>query len=416
MTAGREAGATNPDTVEGKLSSEPLFPYRQPTGEGILPWQEIVDFVNSGKIRAPKEFAEDQIQPASIDLRLGNEAYRVRASFLPGKSTTLLNKAIANGMLNSTMDISSPSLLEPNAIYVIPLMETLALPPDVFAIANPKSTTGRLDIFTRLITEHGDEFERVKRGYNGKLYLEVVSQTFPIVVQAGMRLNQLRFGRGKFAVAGDARLKQLDQDALLVDSDDDTAQAGLINRGLRITVDLQGDGSDVVAYRAKKFSPPIDFGKVNFYDVTEYWSPIYRNEKLQYIFEPGEFYILASKQRVRVPADLAAEMLPYDLATQEFRVHYAGFFDPGFGYGRQGEIPGTKAVLEVRANQIPILLEDGQFVGRLNYYNMSAIPEKVYGGLIGSSYQQQGLALSKQFKCEGRSNVTAAQAVAAAQS
>ena len=397
------------------MTSEPLFPYRQPTGEGILPWQEIVEFVNSGKIRAPKEFAEEQIQPASIDLRLGNEAYRVRASFLPGKSTTLLNKAVANGMLNSTMDISSPTLLEPNAIYVIPLMETLALPPDVFAIANPKSTTGRLDIFTRLIAEHGDEFERVKRGYNGKLYLEVVSQTFPIIVQAGMRLNQLRFGRGKFAVAGDARLKQLDQDALLVDSDEDNAQAGLINRGLRITVDLQGNGSDIVAYRAKKFSPPIDLGKVNFYDVAEYWSPIYRNEKLQHIFEPGEFYILASKQRVRVPADLAAEMLPYDLATQEFRVHYAGFFDPGFGYGRQGEIPGTKAVLEVRANQIPILLEDGQFVGRLNYYNMSAIPEKVYGGAIGSSYQQQGLALSKQFKHEGQCSPAPAPAVAAAQ-
>ncbi len=395
------------------MTSETLFPYRQPNGEGILPWQEIVEFVDSGKIRAPREFADDQIQPASIDLRLGNEAYRVRASFLPGKSSTLLDKAIANGMLNSTVDISSPSVLEPNAIYVIPLMETLALPPDVFAIANPKSTTGRLDIFTRLITEHGDEFERVKRGYNGKLYLEVVSQTFPIIVQAGMRLNQLRFGRGKFAVAGDARLKQLGQDALLVDSDDDSAQAGLINRGLRFTIDLQGDASGVVAYRAKKFSPPIDLGKVNFYDVDEYWSPIHRNEKQQHIFEPGEFYILASKQRVRVPADLAAEMLPYDLATQEFRVHYAGFFDPGFGYGRQGEIPGTKAVLEVRANQIPILLEDGQFVGRLNYYNMSAIPEKVYGGSIGSSYQQQGLALSKQFKRERRNDSAPVQLVAA---
>jgi len=398
------------------LTSEPLFPYRQPSGEGILPWQEIVDFVNNGKIRAPKEFADDQIQPASIDLRLGNEAHRVRASFLPGRSATLLNKAAANGMLNSTMDISSPALLEPNAIYVIPLMETLALPPDVFAIANPKSTTGRLDIFTRLITEHGDEFERVKRGYNGRLYLEVVSQTFPIIVQAGMRLNQLRFGRGRLAVAGDARLKQLDQGALLVDPDDDAAQAGLINRGLRFSVDLEGDGSEIVAYRAKKFSPPIDLGRVNFYDAAEYWSPVYRNAKLQHIFEPGEFYILASKQRVRVPADLAAEMMPYDLATQEFRVHYAGFFDPGFGYGRQGEIPGTKAVLEVRANQIPILLEDGQFVGRLNYYNMSATPEKVYGGSIGSSYQQQGLALSKQFKCDGRSNFAEAQAVAASQS
>ena len=167
-----------------------------------------------------------------------------------------------------------------------------------------------------------------------------------------------------------------------------------------MTVDLAGNSSDVVAYQAKRFSPPIDLSRINFYDVADFWQPIYKNEKRQYILVPGEFYILASKQRVRIPADLAAEMLPYDLATQEFRVHYAGFFDPGFGFGRDGEIPGTRAVLEVRANEMPILLEDDQFVGRLNYYDMSAKPSKVYGGTIGSNYQQQGLALAKQFKLE----------------
>ncbi|MGB6745405.1 MAG: 2'-deoxycytidine 5'-triphosphate deaminase, partial [Terracidiphilus sp.] len=228
-------------------------------------------------------------------------------------------------------------------------------------------------------------------------YIEVVSQSFPIIVQAGMTLNQLRFGRGKFIVAGDAKLKQLDQDALLVDADESTGRFD-IDRGLRITVDLAGNGSEIVAYQANRCSPPIDLSKINYYDVADFWRPIYRNEKTQYILEPGEFYILASKQRVRVPADLAAEMLPYDLATQEFRVHYAGFFDPGFGYGRDGEISGTRAVLEVRASEMPILLEDDQFVGRLNYYSMSAKPSKVYGGAIGSSYQQQGLALAKQFK------------------
>jgi len=279
-------------------------------------------------------------------------------------------------------------------------MESLNLPSDVYGIANPKSTTGRLDIFTRLITEHGDEFERVRRGYRGELFVEVISQSFPIIVQAGMSLNQLRFGRGKFIVAGDAKLKQLDQDDLLIDADESSGRFD-IDRGLRVTVDLAGNGSDVVAYQAKRFSPPIDLSRINYYDVADFWQPIYKNDKRQYILEPGEFYILASKQRVRVPADLAAEMLPYDLATQEFRVHYAGFFDPGFGYGRDGEIPGTRAVLEVRAtNEMPILLEDDQFVGRLNYYNMSAKPSKVYGGTIGSNYQQQGLALAKQFKRE----------------
>jgi dCTP deaminase len=380
------------------LASNSLFPDRRPGGEGILPSQEIRHFIETGIVRSPGEIADDQIQPSSIDLRLGHEGYRVRASFLSGKSTTLLNKAAANGMLIETIDISSPTLLERGAVYIIPLMESLALASDIYGIANPKSTTGRLDIFTRLITEFGDEFERVPRGYSGKLYIEVVSQTFPIVVQSGMRLNQLRFGRGRVAAAGDARLRQLDQDDPLIEADE--SRQAKIDRGLRLTVDLQGNSSGVVGYMANKFSPPIDLGKIDYYDIAEFWNPIYRNEKLQCILSPGEFYILASKQRVRVPPEFAAELLPYDLASQEFRVHYAGFFDPGFGYGIEGEIPGTRAVLEVRASQMPILLEDDQFVGRLNYFNMAAKPDKVYGGSIGSSYQQQGLALSKQFKQE----------------
>ena len=379
------------------MSAQSLFPERLPTGDGILPSQEILDFVKTGIISADPEIGEDQIQPASIDLRLGRRAYRVRASFLPGRSTTLLNKATDKGLLTAELDITGPTLIEPNVIYIIPLIESLALPSDVYGISNPKSTTGRLDIFTRLITEHGDEFERVRKGYHGDLYIEVISHSFPIIVQAGMTLNQLRFGRGIAEVAQDAELKQLDQEALLIDADESSGRFD-IDRGLRITVDLSGNGSDIVAYQAKRFSPPVDLGKIDHYEVADFWLPIYRNEKRQYILEPGAFYILASRQRVRVPANLAAEMLPYDLSTQEFRVHYAGFFDPGFGFGRDGEIPGTRAVLEVRANEMPILLEDDQFVGRLNYFTMSAKPTKVYGGAIGSNYQQQGLALAKQFK------------------
>jgi dCTP deaminase len=371
---------------------------RRPTGEGILPSQDILEFVQTGKIQAAHAIGEGQIQPSSIDLRLGTEAYRIRASFLPGRSSTLLAKARDKGLITAELDIAQPTLLEVNVIYIIPLMESLDLPPDVFGIANPKSTTGRLDIFTRLITEHGDEFERVPRGYKGRLYLEIISQSFPIVVQAGMALNQLRFGRGRLIAAGDARLRQLDLTAQLIDPDGDASERFNIDRGLRVTVDLNGIGSDIVAYQARHFTAPIDLSRIDHYDVAEFWTPIYKNEKRQYILEPKEFYILASKERIRVPADLAAEMLPYDLATQEFRVHYAGFFDPGFGYGMNGEIPGTRAVLEVRANEMPILLEDDQFVGRLNYYNMSARPAKVYGGGIGSNYQQQGLALAKQFR------------------
>lgn len=380
------------------MASNSLFSARLANGAGILPSQELHDFVSTGKISCTNAHIDDeQVQPASIDLRLSHEAYRVRASFLPGQATTLLNKATANGMLEETLDIANPTRLEPNRIYIIPLMESLSLPADVYGIANPKSTTGRLDIFTRLITEYGDEFDRVHRGYKGRLYIEVLSQTFPILIQAGMKLNQLRFGRGRHGVVGEDRLKQLGQRDFLIDADEDIGPP-TINRGLRVTVDLQGNGSEVVAYQAKKSSSPIDLNRMNHYEIDEFWTPIRRNEKLQCILEPGEFYILASKQRVRVPPDLAAEMLPYDLATQEFRVHYAGFFDPGFGYGANGEISGTRAVLEVRASQMPILLEDDQFVGRLNYFNMAAKPDKVYGGRIGSSYQGQGLALSKQFK------------------
>jgi dCTP deaminase len=379
------------------LASNPLFNDRTPTGEGILPSQEIFDLVQTGKICSPtRDITEDQIQPSSIDLRLSNEAHKVRASFLPGRSTTLLNKAKANGMLVETVDISDGALFEPGDIYIIPLMETLDLPSNVYGIANPKSSTGRLDIFTRLITEFGDEFDRVRTGYHGgKLYIEVISQTFPIVVRAGMKLNQLRFGRGRRGVVGEDRLRELDQSSFLIQPDEETGQA-TIDRGLRLHVDLQGNGSGIIGYQAKKKASPIDLDLIDHYEVADFWIPIDKGSEC--ILEPGEFYILASKERVRVPPDLAAEMLPYDLATQEFRVHYAGFFDPGFGYGREGEIPGTRAVLEVRANEMPILLEDDQFVGRLNYFNMSEKPNKVYGGLIGSNYQQQGLTLSKQFK------------------
>jgi dCTP deaminase len=381
-----------------ELAPETLFPTRHPGGKGILPSQEIRDLVNTGIISATRDIADEQIQPASIDLRLSDRAHRIQASFLPSRSTTLLNKATSSGMLIDTLDISHPTLLEPKVIYIIPLMETLALPQDVYGVANPKSTTGRLDIFTRLITEHGDEFERVREGYSGRLYIEVVSQTFPIVVRAGMRLNQLRFVRGKVSAVGDSALRQLEENSLFI-ADEEMGQA-TVDRGVRITVDLQGNGSGVVAYQAKKKCPPIDLDQINHYEVADYWLPIQRSQNLQLILQPSEFYILTSKQRLRVHPDRAAEMLPYDLSTQEFRVHYAGFFDPGFGYGANGEIEGTKAVLEVRASEVPILLEDDQFVGRLNYFAMSEVPDKVYGGPIGSSYQKQGLTLAKQFRKE----------------
>jgi dCTP deaminase len=391
------------------ISHRPLFPeiYDHEGRNGILPWQEIRRLVEIGRISAIPEVSDSQIQPASIDLRLGQRAYRVQASFLRGRSATLLTKV--HELLHSTIDLTQPTppLLEPGAVYIIPLLERLRLPSDIRGVANPKSTTGRLDVLTRLITECGDEFDHVPKEYSGELYVEVSSRTFPIRVRAGMTLNQLRFVRGTSARLGSGNLRELAKEQrLLYDAEGSTAVREHIGDGVEITVDLEGDGcSDIVAYKAKGSRRPIELDKINYYDPAEFWEAIPKPRDSRIVLETSGFYLLASKKRVRVPLDHAAEMVAHDPSMGEFRVHYAGFFDPGFGYGANGEIQGTKAVLEVRAYEVPILLEDNDLVGRLHYYPMAQVPDRVYGASIGSSYQQQGLALSKQFKRSvGQSN------------
>jgi dCTP deaminase len=384
---------------------------------GILPSQEIKELIRNGKIRSGVEIADGQIQPASMDLRLGTIAYRIQASFLPGRSSTITTRI--KDLCLAEIDLSKPALLEKGAVFIVPLVESLALPSDVGGKANPKSTTGRLDIFTRLITDGGLEFERVPTGYRGDLYVEIVSRTFPIVVGAGTKLNQLRFVRGT-PPSGDGVLEQLAEREHLIyyDNGDGPAQAlvergldklvpqrgadappqAIIDRGLRTTTDLEGSGtSSIVAYKARKHCPPVDLSKVAAHNAAQFWDPIPGAKSGRLVLDPGDFYLLGSKERFCVPPGWAAEMEPFDQSIGDFSVHYAGFFDPGFGYGQSGEIKGTKAVLEVRAHEVPILLEDGQIVGRLVYHRMANVPDKLYGQAIGSSYQQQGLALSKQF-------------------
>ena len=384
-----------------------LFPeiYDPPGENGILPWQDIIRMVRTGRISASPDIPDSQIQPASIDLRLGRQAYRVRASFLRGRSKTLLTKV--NEMLDGdspTIDLTSatPAVLEPGVVYIVPLLEKLRLPEDIHGIANPKSTTGRLDIFTRLITECGDEFDRVPKGYSGELYVEISSRTFPIRLRSGMRLNQLRFVRGNSGPLNDTSLRDLAKQHPLVCDTNGTPAKNQIRNGVEITVDLMGgSSSDIVAYKAKhdRSNPLIiELDRVNYYQPTDFWQAFPRPDDGRIVLDPGGFYLLASKKRVSIPLDHAAEMIAHDPNMGEFRVHYAGFFDPGFGFGNNGEILGTKAVLEVRAYEVPILLEDDHLVGRLNYYRMAAAPGRVYGLSIGSSYQQQGLALSKQFR------------------
>jgi dCTP deaminase len=362
----------------------------EPFATGILPSQAIRTLIDTGKIISNEPIFDSQIQPASIDLRLGKIAYQVRASFLPGQST--IERKIRD-LLIRQVSLEDSAVFAPNSVFIVPLVERLALPADVSGKANPKSTTGRLDIFTRLITEPGREFEWVPKGYKGSLYLEIVSRTFPIVLRAGMKLNQLRLVRGNPPVT-DGMLARLAEKERLVYEDDENPIGPQIQRGLSVSVDLQGNGSNIVAYRAKRNTPPVDLDKVNCYDSGEFWDIIRTPASKTLILNPHDFYILASWERIAVPPNYAAEMVPFDPSIGEFRIHYAGFFDPGFGHG----VNGTKAVLEVRAHEVPILLEDRQLVGKLIYHKMARKPDKIYGPSIGSSYQQQGLTLSKQFK------------------
>ena len=382
------------------MSNLELFSGLEPLATGILPSQTIRSYVfgDTRRIISPVPIDDDQIQPASIDLRLGHEAFQVSASFLPGHAT--IGRKI-NDLLIRRISLDGSAVFEPRSVFIVPLIESLRLPSDVSGKANPKSTTGRLDIFTRLITETATEFESVPKGYSGPLYLEVVSRTFPVRVRSGMKLNQLRFIRGN-PPTSDGRLARLAEKVNLAYDDDASPIDPRIERGLSVSVDLEGNGSSIIAYKAKRAIHPVDLAidldKVDWYNVGEFWDIVPVSPTKDHTLQPGDFYILASRERIRVPPAYAAEMVPFDPSFGEFRVHYAGFFDPGFGFGIEGEISGTKAVLEVRAHELPILLEDGQLVGKLIYHKMAQTPDKVYGRSIGSSYQQQGLALSKQFK------------------
>ncbi|MCH7793751.1 MAG: 2'-deoxycytidine 5'-triphosphate deaminase, partial [Proteobacteria bacterium] len=286
-------------------------------------------------------------------------------------------------------------VLERGCVYIVPLMESLRLSKRDSGVANPKSSTGRLDVFTRLITDHGAEFDRVRPGYEGPLYAEISPRTFSILARRGSRLNQLRLRRGAPTV-GEAALKRLNEEVRLVHTDAGTEN--FAEGKVTLTVDLKGDSStEFIGYKARKHTALIDIDKTNHYDAADFWEPIYARADRAIILDPDDFHILASREAITVPPDHAAEMVAYDTLVGEFRVHYAGFFDPGFGYEVEGA-PGTRAVLEVRSHEVPFVIEHGQTMGRLVYERLTGVPDKIYGAGIGSSYQRQGLTLSKHFK------------------
>jgi dCTP deaminase len=370
------------------------MPNENEIAKGVLPSQTLEKMAVSGQIRSRIPVQPDQIQPSSVDLRLGSEAFRVRASFLASGTATITSKLDQYRL--HTLDLKRTAVLEKGCVYIVPLQEELALPPHISGKANPKSSTGRLDIFTRLITDEGSQFEIVPAGYHGRLFAEVVPRTFSIVVREGDRLSQLRLFQGDYAPS-DALLRELENEEPLVYLEDETRGEAKIQNGLRLSVDLVGDGSGVIGYRARKHAPLIDLSRVQHYALDEFWDPIRANENHTLILDPEDFYILASRERVRIPAQCAAEMVPFDATIGEFRIHYAGFFDPGFGYGT-GDINGTRAVLEVRSHEVPFIMEHGQVVASLVFERLLERPRVLYGEGIGSSYQRQGLKLSKHFR------------------
>ncbi|SDR54884.1 dCTP deaminase [Rhizobiales bacterium GAS113] len=354
---------------------------------GILPGHEIEALAERGAITAERPFVPGQIQPASLDLRLGRRAYRVRASFLPGPQRSVEERLTALGL--HEIDLEHGAVLETNTVYVAEIEERLALPPSLSAAANPKSSTGRLDVFTRIIADRTDRFDLISQGYAGKLYAEVSPRTFPVLARRGSRLAQLRLRSGE-ARLDDSELADLHARETLV-----AGRSPSISAGIAVSIDLAGP-SQIIGYRAKNHTGLIDVDRVGAYDAWDFWDPLTARDGTL-VLDPGQFYILASKEAVHVPPDYAAEMTPFDPLVGEFRVHYAGFFDPGFGHAAAGG-HGSRAVLEVRSRDVPFILEDGQTVARLVYERLSAPPKTLYGSDLGSHYQAQGLKLSKHFR------------------
>ncbi len=361
----------------------------KPPDGGILPAQAIRRLIEAGAILPASPVAPGQVQPASIDLRLGDIAYRVRASFLPGPGEDVTRKL--RELTLHVFDLAEGAVLETGCVYVVPLLEALALPGDVSAAANPKSSTGRLDVFTRVIADGVDAFDTVPRGYKGRLYAEICPQTFPVVVRRGSYLSQLRFRTGDPTESDDTLRALHAAQRLVAGGVEDIAG------GIALSVDLGGAGGGLVGYRAKRHTGLVDVDKPGVCAIADYWERIEHHGQTRLILDPDQFYILASKEAVHVPPTHAAEMMPFNPLVGEFRVHYAGFMDPGFGHAAAGG-DGARVVLEVRSHKVPFVLEDGQVIGRLVYERMTEVPDVLYGAGLHSNYQAQGLKLSKHFR------------------
>jgi dCTP deaminase len=358
--------------------------------QGIFPARLIERLAETGAIRVEQPFDADQVQPASLDLRLGDTAFRVRSSFLPGPDHSVLERIGALKL--HEIDLRQGAVLERGCVYLVPLQEALALPAAVSAAANPKSSTGRLDVFTRVIGDRARGFDILPGGYAGPLYLEISPRTFPILVRTGSRLSQMRFRSGDTRLSAAEHRALHASDTLVYDANTD------VGEGVALSIDLKGEGRHgLIGFRSKRHTAVVDVDKKAALDVLDFWEPITNRGSDELILDPDEFYILVSREAVHVPPTHAAEMVPFDPLVGEFRVHYAGFFDPGFGHSAAGG-SGSRAVLEVRSREVPFLLGHGQTIGRLIYEKLAEPPDRLYGAGLGSNYQAQSLKLSKHFK------------------
>ncbi len=366
--------------------------------DGILSSSQIAHAIDNGVINLASPPLEGQIQPASLDLRLGKRVWRIRASFLPGHGVSVAEKLKTIAM--HEIDLTQDAVLEKGCVYIAELEESLNLPDGLSGFANPKSSTGRLDVFTRMITDGATEFESAAPGYQGPLYAEISPRTFSILVRRGSRLSQLRFRQGASKI-DDTDMQRLQDEIGLVHG------GGLngadIRDGVPLSVDLSGQANPdlpgLIGWRARKHAGMIDVDRPKTYPVAAYWEKVTTSDLSGggLVLNPDEFYILVSRECVTVPQNYAAEMSAYDTRVGEFRAHYAGFFDPGFGMAQLGA-GTTRAVLEVRSHDVPFLIEEGQTVCRLVYEPLSEPPEVLYGSSgSGSNYQAQGLQLAKHF-------------------
>ncbi len=364
---------------------------------GVLPAQRLreaiaAEWIVAGAWRIPSE----SVQPASIDLRLGERAWALRCSFLPDSDSTVEQKI--EDLAFEQIDLRDGATLERDRPYLVPLIEELRLPEHIRAKANPKSSTGRLDVFTRVLTDRNHRFDEIAAGYSGKLYLEIVPRTFAIRVRTGLALNQVRLADGDGRLADSQLIDLHQQIPLLFRDSEPLAQSSLsLGDGLFLSLDASGGSDSIVGYRAKKNSLPIDLTKVGALRWQDFWEPVHPEAKQRIVLEPEVFYLLLSAEGVSIPPSYAAEMLAYDPTAGELRTHYAGFFDPGFGYSRGGEAGGSRAALEVRARDVSFMVEHGQPVCKLAFEHMSEEPDVLYGTDVGSNYQGQQTMLSKHF-------------------